>query len=61
MKRFVVSTLLLAATPMILLNPLGREAFIGYYIGVVAMWFVFVCAGSVQRLMGAQPPAGGLT
>ena len=44
MKRFVVSTLLLAVTPMILLNPLGREAFSGYYIGVVAMWFVFVCA-----------------
>jgi hypothetical protein len=54
MRQFFVSALLLAMIPMVLLNPLGREAFIGYYVGVIAMWFVFVCVGKVQR--GAQPP-----
>jgi hypothetical protein len=48
MKQFVVSALLLAVIPMVLLNPMGREAFIGYYVGVVAMWFVLVLAGRSQ-------------
>ena len=52
MKQFFVSALLLAVIPVVLLNPLGREAFIGYYVGVIATWFVFVCVGRVQR--GAQ-------
>lgn len=49
MKQFLVSALLLAVIPMVLLNPLGREAFIGYYVGVIAMWFVFVSVGKLQR------------
>jgi hypothetical protein len=53
MKQFLVATLLLAVIPMVLLNPLGREAFLGYYAGVIAMWFVVVCVGKSQR--AAQP------
>ena len=53
MKQFLVSALLLAVIPMVVLNPLGREAFIGYYVGVIALWFVFVCGGKLQR---AAPP-----
>jgi len=53
MKQFFVVALLLAVIPMVLLNPLGREAFLGYYAGVIAMWFVFVCVGKLQR--AAQP------
>ena len=53
MKQFLVSALLLAVIPMVVLNPLGREAFIGYYVGVIALWFVFVCRGKLQR---AVPP-----
>ena len=53
MKQFFVGVLLLAVTPMVLLNPLGREAFIGYYLGVIATWFVFVCLGKLLR--AAQP------
>jgi hypothetical protein len=53
MKQLFVSALLLAVIPMALLNPLGRDAFIGYYAGVIAMWFVFACVGRLQRV--AQP------
>ena len=49
MKQFFVGVLLLAVIPMVLLNPLGREAFIGYYVGAIAVWFAFVCAGNLQR------------
>jgi len=36
--------LLLLVAPMILLNPLGRSAFLGYYAGVVATWATYVIA-----------------
>jgi hypothetical protein len=49
MKQVLVGVLLLAVAPMVLLNPLGREAFIGYYVGAIAVWFAFVCAGKWQR------------
>ena len=42
MKRFVVCTILLAVVPMVLLNPESRDAFLGYYLGVIATWFVFL-------------------
>jgi hypothetical protein len=45
MKRFVVCTILLAALPMALLNPESRDAFMGYYLGVIATWFVFLASG----------------
>jgi hypothetical protein len=49
MKRFIFCALLLLAVPMALLNPLGREAFLGYYAGVAAMWFVVVGVGAPRR------------
>ena len=53
MKQFLVSTLLLAVIPMVVFNPLGREAFIGYYVGVIATWVMVVCVAELQR--AAQP------
>jgi hypothetical protein len=44
MKPFILLTLLLLATPMILLNPLGRPAFIGFYVGVIATWLAYATA-----------------
>jgi hypothetical protein len=29
---------LLLVVPMTVLNPMGRDAFIGYYAGVIATW-----------------------
>ena len=49
MKQFLVCVMLLVAGPMVLLNPLGREAFLGYYTGVIAMWLTMVCVGAWQR------------
>jgi hypothetical protein len=53
-KQFIVSVLLLAVIPMLCLNPLGREAFLGYYLGVIATWIVFVSIGRFQNF--AQAP-----
>lgn len=44
MKAFLVLVVLLLVVPMIVLNPLGRSAFLGYYAGVIAAWAVFVIA-----------------
>ena len=44
MKTFAACTMLLLVVPMAVLNPLGREAFLGYYTGVVAMWAAVVLA-----------------
>jgi hypothetical protein len=44
MKPFVLLTALLLITPMVLLNPLGRPAFIGFYVGVLATWVAYVTA-----------------
>jgi hypothetical protein len=41
MKAFLVLVVLLLVVPMIVLNPLGRSAFLGYYAGVIATWAVF--------------------
>jgi hypothetical protein len=49
MKQFLVCVVLLLAIPILLLNPLGREAFLGYYLGIIAMWLTFVCVGAWQR------------
>jgi hypothetical protein len=43
--QFLVCLIVLGAVPMILLNGLGRPAFIGYYLGVLTLWLVFVVAG----------------
>lgn len=49
MKQALVCAVLLLVVPMVVLNPLGRDAFLGYYVGVIAMWFVAVCVGRAQR------------
>ena len=36
--RFLTGIALLLVIPMIVLNPLGRSAFLGYYTGVIATW-----------------------
>jgi hypothetical protein len=45
MRKFVASAVVLAVLPMSVLNPIGRAAFLGYYLGVMAMWLLFVLAG----------------
>jgi hypothetical protein len=49
MKRLVIGLVLLLVVPMVLLNPLGREAFLGYYAGILAMWLTFVSVGTWQQ------------
>ena len=44
MKPLVLFLVLLLAVPMIALNPFGRGAFVGYYLGVVATWLAYVVA-----------------
>ena len=44
MTRFVACVLVLAVVPMSMLNPMGREAFSGYYLGVVTMALAFAIA-----------------
>jgi hypothetical protein len=41
MKAFLLLLLLLLLAPMIILNPLGRPAFLGYYAGVIATWAAY--------------------
>ena len=43
--QFLLCLIVLAAVPMSLLNGLGRPAFIGYYLGVLTLWLLFVVAG----------------
>jgi hypothetical protein len=44
MKAFAPFAVLLLVVPMALLNPSGRGAFLGYYLGVVATWAAYVIA-----------------
>jgi hypothetical protein len=44
--RFLVCLILLGVVPMLLLNGQGRPAFVGYYLGVLTLWLVFVIAAS---------------
>jgi hypothetical protein len=53
MARFLLCTLILAVVPMTLLNPVGRPAFLGYYLGIVTMWLVVVAVGRVQATAAA--------
>jgi hypothetical protein len=39
--------------PMIVLNPLGRPAFLGYYAGVLATWVAYAIA-----IRGGKSPKG---
>ena len=44
MKAFLLCVVLFLVIPMALLNPLGRDAFLGYYAGVIATWAAYVVA-----------------
>ncbi len=44
MKTFAFGVLLLLIVPMLMLNPLGRPAFLGYYLGVLATWTAYIWA-----------------
>ncbi|HKF67443.1 MAG TPA: hypothetical protein VKB36_12960 [Vicinamibacterales bacterium] len=59
MIKFLVATLVLLVVPMSLLNPMGRPAFLGYYLGITTMWFVVIVVGQVQaRISSTHPPRG---
>jgi hypothetical protein len=53
MKAFAFLVVLLLVIPMTILNPMGRDAFLGYYAGVIATWaayvFAFACAAAKAR------------
>jgi hypothetical protein len=44
MKSLIACFVLLLALPMAVLNPLGRSAFVGFYVGVIATWLAFLIA-----------------
>jgi len=55
MKTFAWCVVLLLIVPSFLLNPMGRDAFVGYYLGVLAMWATFAI-GSPRAFR--VPPSG---
>jgi hypothetical protein len=42
--KLLTGVVLLLVLPVIILNPLGRPAFLGYYTGVIATWAAYVIA-----------------
>ena len=52
MKAFALFIVLLLLIPMTLLNPMGRDAFLGYYAGVIATWAAY---GIAYRAALAHP------
>jgi hypothetical protein len=42
--RILTGVVLLLVAPMVILNPLGRSAFLDYYTGVIATWAAYVIA-----------------
>ena len=44
MSKWMIGILLFLAIPMMVLNPLGRPAFIGYYVGVISTWLAYLFA-----------------
>jgi hypothetical protein len=42
MRAFLLCLILFLIIPMAILNPMGRDAFLGYYAGVIASWAVYV-------------------
>lgn len=44
MGRWMIGVLLFLVIPMMVLNPLGRPAFIGYYVGVISVGLAYVFA-----------------
>ena len=59
MIKFLMATLVLLVVPMSLLNPLGRPAFLGYYLGIATMWCVVMVVGQAQaKISSTLPPRG---
>jgi hypothetical protein len=42
MRKWIPGVILFLVVPMIVLNPLGRPAFLGYYLGVFSTWVAYV-------------------
>ena len=42
MKKFIWCAIILAVVPMLFLNSMGRDAFLGYYLGLIIMWLVAI-------------------
>ena len=59
MIRFLLGVLVMLVVPMSLLNPFGRPAFLGYYLGITTMWFVVMVVGQVQARISSTPPPHG--
>jgi len=55
MKAFASLVVLLLIIPMAVLNPMGREAFLGYYAGIIAAWAAFVIACRYGQLPDHSP------
>jgi len=55
MKTFASLVVLLLIIPMAVLNPMGREAFLGYYAGIIAGWAAFVVACRCGQLPDHSP------
>jgi hypothetical protein len=53
MRRQVAGLILFLMVPKIFLNELGRPAFLGYYLGVIATWVAYVIA--LRRQAPATP------
>ena len=58
MIKFLVGALVMLIIPMALLNPLGRPAFLGYYLGITTMWSVVMVIGQIQAQRATAPPRG---
>ena len=53
MRAFALFVVLFAVVPMTVLNPMGRDAFLGYYAGIIAAWAAYVLA---LRSASGRPP-----
>ena len=54
MSRFAMWVGVLLVVPMVLLNPMGRDAFLGYYAGVIATWSAVVVASRHREARGCE-------
>jgi hypothetical protein len=54
MRREVAGVILFLVIPKVFLNDLGRPAFLGYYLGVIATWIAYVIGPRRQVL---APPS----
>jgi hypothetical protein len=46
MRQFIDCVIVLVVVPMTMLGSAGRPGFLGYYLGILTMWLVFVLAAS---------------